>query len=89
MKVWSDLIKANVRQKLDQRNLDLDVEEFKELNPTAENIVIVIYNILREKIDNKIDLSVKLYETERNFVEYPAGWFGKLKKASNKWIIIK
>ncbi|MEL6556774.1 MAG: 6-carboxytetrahydropterin synthase [Bacteroidota bacterium] len=73
MKVLSDLIKANVLQKFDHRNLNLDVEEFKELNPTAENIVIVIYNILREKIDTKIDLSVKLYETERNFVEYPAG----------------
>lgn len=73
MKVLSDLIKANILQKFDHKNLNLDVEEFKELNPTAENIVIVIYNILREEIDSKIDLSIKLYETERNFVEYPAG----------------
>lgn len=73
MKVLSELIKENVLRKFDHKNLNLDVEEFKELNPTAENIVIVIYNILREKIDSKIDLSIKLYETERNFVEYPAG----------------
>jgi 6-pyruvoyltetrahydropterin/6-carboxytetrahydropterin synthase len=50
----------------------LDVPEFKTLNPTAENIVKVIFALLREKIDSQYDLQVRLYETERNFVEFPA-----------------
>ena len=72
MKKLSDLIKVHVTDRLDHRNLNLDVPEFKELNPTAENIAVVIYNILREKIDSELDLQIRLYETERNFVEYPA-----------------
>jgi 6-pyruvoyltetrahydropterin/6-carboxytetrahydropterin synthase len=72
MKVLSDLVKENVVNKFDHKNLNLDTEYFKTLNPTAENIVIVIWNILREKIDQSLDLKVTLYETERNFVEYPA-----------------
>lgn len=72
MKLLSDLIKEHVANKFDHKNLNLDVEEFKDLNPTAENIVIVIYNILRTKIESKLDLKVTLYETERNYVEYPA-----------------
>ena len=72
LKLLSDLIKKNVLDKIDHKNLNLDVEEFKNLNPTAENIAVVIYNILREKIDNKLDIKIILYETERNFVEYPA-----------------
>jgi 6-pyruvoyltetrahydropterin/6-carboxytetrahydropterin synthase len=72
MKELSDVIKENVIRKFDHRNLNLDCEEFKDLNPTAENIAVVIYNILRGKIDKKYDLKITLYETERNFVEYPA-----------------
>lgn len=72
MKVLSDLIKEHVLKKFDHKNLNLDTEEFKEINPTAENISIVIYNILRDKIDKNLELKVLLYETERNFVEYPA-----------------
>jgi 6-pyruvoyltetrahydropterin/6-carboxytetrahydropterin synthase len=72
MKELSDLIKEFVLRKFDHRNLNLDCGEFKDLNPTAENIAIVIYNILRGKIDKKYDLKITLYETERNFVEYPA-----------------
>ncbi len=72
LKMLSDLIKENVLEKFDHKNLNLDTTEFKNLNPTAENIAIVIYNILREKIDKKFDLQIRLYETERNFVEYPA-----------------
>jgi len=68
----SDLIKENVLKKLDHQNLNLDVEEFANLNPTAENITILIYNILRSKIDTALDLQVRLYETPRNFAEYPA-----------------
>ncbi|HQR00870.1 MAG TPA: 6-carboxytetrahydropterin synthase, partial [Ferruginibacter sp.] len=55
----------------DHRNLNEDTVEFKNLNPTAENIVVVIYNLLRPKIDAKYDLQVRLFETPRNFVEYP------------------
>jgi 6-pyruvoyltetrahydropterin/6-carboxytetrahydropterin synthase len=61
-----------VLKRFDHKNLNLDTTEFKELNPTAENIAIVIYNILRERIEQSLELQVRLYETERNFVEYPA-----------------
>ena len=72
MKELSDMIKKHVLQQFDHKNLNLDVAHFKTLNPTAENIAIVIWRILRQQIDNKFDLKIKLYETERNFVEYPA-----------------
>ncbi|MES2850237.1 MAG: 6-carboxytetrahydropterin synthase [Bacteroidota bacterium] len=71
LKLLSDLIDENVLQRFDHKNLNEDTVEFKNLNPTAENIVVVIFNILREKIDKKLDLHIRLYETERNFVEYP------------------
>ncbi|MCE2707828.1 MAG: 6-pyruvoyl trahydropterin synthase family protein [Bacteroidota bacterium] len=70
MKVLSDLIKEQVLSKFDHKNLNLDTEEFKSLIPSAENIAVVIWKILREKIDRNYDLIVRLYETERNFVEY-------------------
>ena len=72
MKVLSDLIRLHVTSQLDHKNLNLDTTYFKNLNPTAENISIVIWRILRQHIDSKLDLKIKLYETERNFVEYPA-----------------
>jgi len=72
LKLLSDLIKETIIEKLDHKNLNLDVPEFSNLNPTAENIAIVIYEILRKKIDDKFDLQIRLYETPRNFVEYPA-----------------
>lgn len=72
LKVLSDLIEENVLSKFDHKNLNLDVKEFEHLNPTAENIAIVIYTILREKLNPAFDVQVRLYETERNFVEYPA-----------------
>jgi 6-pyruvoyltetrahydropterin/6-carboxytetrahydropterin synthase len=72
MKVLSDLIKEHVTEPFDHRNLNIDVPEFKTLNPTAENIAVVIYNRLRPFIDQNKDLKIRLYETERNFVEYPA-----------------
>lgn len=71
MKELSNIIKENVLDKFDHKNLNLDTMEFKDLNPTAENIVVVIYDLLRSKIDVKFDLQVRLYETPRNFVEYP------------------
>lgn len=70
MKLLSDLIKTYVTDKFDHKNLNLDTDEFKNLNPTAENIAVVIWHILREKIEQKYDLTIRLYETERNFVEY-------------------
>ncbi|MBA3680289.1 MAG: 6-carboxytetrahydropterin synthase [Bacteroidetes bacterium] len=72
LKILSGLIKELVIEKFDHKNLNLDTVEFKELNPTAENIAIVIYNILRPKIEKKYELKIVLYETERNYVEYPA-----------------
>lgn len=71
MKLLSELIRENVLERFDHKNLNLDTPEFKNLNPTAENIAVVIYNILREKIEPRFDLNIRLYETERNFVEYP------------------
>jgi len=71
MKVLSAIIKEFVLDRFDHRNLNLDVAEFLNLNPTAENIAIVIYSILRTKIDAGLALKIRLYETERNFVEYP------------------
>lgn len=66
-----DVIKADVEQKFDHKNLNLEVEPFKStLNPTAENICVVIWQILREKLDSSLDLGVRLYETPRNYVEF-------------------
>ncbi|OQP62098.1 6-pyruvoyl tetrahydrobiopterin synthase [Niastella vici] len=72
MKILSELIRDHVLEKFDHKNLNLDTEYFKKLNPTAENICLVIYDLLRAQIDAGLDLQVRLYETERNFVEYPA-----------------
>jgi 6-pyruvoyltetrahydropterin/6-carboxytetrahydropterin synthase len=71
LKVLSDLVQAEVLEKLDHKNLNLDTPFFKDLNPTAENICIVIYDLLRAQLSPQFDLQVRLYETERNFVEYP------------------
>lgn len=70
MKVLKDLIKGEVEDALDHKNLNLEVIEFEELNPTAENIAVVIWNKLRPHIDSKNELEVVLYETPRNFVTY-------------------
>jgi len=71
IKILKDIIADEVEVPFDHKNLNLDTEEFKDLNPTAENIVVVIYKLLRAKIDVRLDLQVRLYETPRNFVEYP------------------
>ena len=73
MKELGDLIKREIHSRFDHKNLNLDTEEFKKLNPTAENIAVVIYKLLRPHIDKKLDMQVRLYETPRNFVEYPVG----------------
>ncbi len=72
MKIIKDLIKKHVEDRFDHKNLNLDTEEFRSLIPTAENIAVVIWEKLRAELDQKYDLSVILYETERNFVEYPS-----------------
>jgi 6-pyruvoyltetrahydropterin/6-carboxytetrahydropterin synthase len=72
LKKLSELVQSEVIEKFDHKNLNLDTPYFVNLNPTAENISVVIYNLLREKIDESLELKIRLYETERNFVEYPA-----------------
>lgn len=72
MKALSDIIQAEIIERFDHKNLNEDCQEFKNLNPTAENISIVIYDILVQHIDPALTMTVRLYETERNFVEYPA-----------------
>jgi 6-pyruvoyltetrahydropterin/6-carboxytetrahydropterin synthase len=70
MKVLKDIIKSEVEDAFDHKNLNIEVPEFKELNPTAENIAVVIYNKMTSKLDKNLDLVVTLYETPRNFVTY-------------------
>jgi len=71
MKLLSDIVNEKIIERFDHRNLNEDCAEFKDLNPTAENIAVVIYNLLRPEIDANLDMKIRLYETERNFVEYP------------------
>jgi 6-pyruvoyltetrahydropterin/6-carboxytetrahydropterin synthase len=71
LKYLSDIIEAQILDRFDHKNLNLDTEEFKNLNPSAENIAIVIHSILQQHLDPKFKISIRLYETERNFVEYP------------------
>lgn len=70
VKILKEIIKSEVEEAFDHKNLNLDVPEFKDLNPTAENIAVVIYNKLKAKLDAKFDLEIVLYETPRNFVTY-------------------
>ena len=70
IKILSDLIKDEIEDRFDHKNLNLDVPEFKNLNPTAENIVVVIWNKIRKRIKPEFELEVVLYETPRNFVTY-------------------
>ena len=71
MKILSDMIKEHILDRFDHKNLNLDTKEFQDLNPSCENMAIVIHDILREKLDINLQLKIRLYETERNFVEYP------------------
>ncbi|PHN04029.1 6-pyruvoyl trahydropterin synthase family protein [Flavilitoribacter nigricans] len=72
LKVLKEIIFEEVEQRFDHKNLNLDTEEFRELNPTAENICYVIWQLLRKRLEDRLDLKVRLYETPRNYVEYPA-----------------
>jgi len=70
VKVLKDIIKSEVEDAFDHKNLNVEVPEFKDLNPTAENIVVVIYNKIKPKLNPDFDLEITLYETPRNFVSY-------------------
>ena len=70
LKVLKDLIKSEVEEPFDHKNLNLDVPEFSQLNPTAENICVVIYDRLKAKLDAKFAIEITLYETPRNSVTY-------------------
>ena len=70
VKILSDLIKVHIENAFDHKNLNLDVPDFESLNPTAENIAVVIWQKLRTHINDDLDLEVVLYETPRNFVSY-------------------
>ena len=70
LKIVKDLIKNEITDRFDHKNLNLDCKEFLNLNPTAENIAVVCWNLLRSDLDTKYELSIKLWETENNLVEY-------------------
>ena len=70
MNILKTIIKEEIEDAFDHKNLNLEVEEFKNLNPTAENIAVVIYNKIKTRLDSLLDLEVVLYETPRNFVTY-------------------
>lgn len=72
LKILKDIIQEEVEQRFDHKNLNLDTEEFRHLNPTAENICYVIWQRIRHRLDDRYDLVVRLWETPRNYVEYPA-----------------
>lgn len=70
VKVLKDIIKSEVEDAFDHKNLNIDVPDFENLNPTAENIAVVIYNRIKPKLKQDLDMEVTLYETPRNFVSY-------------------
>lgn len=70
LKVLNDLIREHIVERYDHKNLYLDIHDFKDVNPSAENMAIKIWHILKELLDPGFDLKIELYETERNFVEY-------------------
>ncbi|MDP2176078.1 MAG: 6-carboxytetrahydropterin synthase [Bacteroidota bacterium] len=69
-KILKNILREEIEKRFDHKNLNLDTVEFKNLNPTAENIVVVIWGLLKVKLPGNLDLQVRLYETERNYVEY-------------------
>jgi len=70
LKILKELIETEIENRFDHKNLNLDTTEFRNLNPTAENICVVCWNLLRAKIAPSLSLRVRLYETERNVTEY-------------------
>ena len=72
LKELKDIIKAHIEDKFDHKNLNLDIPEFENVMTSTENLCILVYDILRAQINKDFDLKIRLYETPRNFVEYPA-----------------
>lgn len=72
LKELSDIVQKEIIKRFDHKNLNLDTVEFKNLNPTAENIAVVIYNLLRPHIKPALDIKITLHETDNNYVKYPA-----------------
>lgn len=72
LKVLKDIIKVEIEDRFDHKNLNLDTDFFKDMNPTAENICFVIWKLLKEALSDEFELTVRLWETPRNYVEYPA-----------------
>jgi len=72
LKILKEIIKEEIEDRFDHKNLNLDTEEFKELMPSTENIAFVIHRILAERLGSKYEVTVKLWETPRNYVQYPA-----------------
>lgn len=70
VKVLKEIIKKEVEDAFDHKNLNIEVPEFSDLNPTTENIAVVIYNKIKPKLDISLDVEITLYETPRNFVTY-------------------
>jgi len=70
MKILKDIIKSEVEDAFDHKNLNIEVPEFAKLNPTAENIAVVIYDKMKSKLNSNLELEITLYETPRNFVTY-------------------
>lgn len=70
LKILKDIIREEVSQRFDHKNLNLDVTDFKEVIPTAENIAYVAWHRIRKRLDTKLELKITLYETDRNFIEY-------------------
>ena len=73
LKILKDILNNQIVERFDHRNLNLDCKEFEGLNPTAENIAMVCWKLLRNELDKNFDLTVTLYETERNYVEFSGG----------------
>lgn len=70
LKILKDIIKEEVEDRFDHKNLNEDTEEFKSLIPTAENIVVVIWHLIKVKLNPELELKIRLFETERNVVEF-------------------
>ena len=70
MKLLKEIIKTEIEDAFDHKNLNLEVDDFQDLNPTAENIAVVIYNKIKPRLEGSFDLEITLYETPRNFVTY-------------------
>jgi 6-pyruvoyltetrahydropterin/6-carboxytetrahydropterin synthase len=74
LKILNGILNQEIIERFDHSNLNEDQPEFKDLNPTGENIVVVIHDLIRAKLDKKYMLKVRLWETDRNYFEYPAAF---------------